>query len=165
MLVPNQRPGKYNSTRPSVMSLTLKVIYYQYTYLLQFHINSIHVHYICTWPSVIVCNNCIRPFAMSFTVAPNQHSFLFNLRLQARISDTLAQTCIHICYSNIQLSVLSVALVPDQYSSNDCYNCTRPTALYFTVTPKQQPIWLRTSTTCRYLTQFFVCVDTLHCIK
>ena len=80
-------------------------------------------------------NNCIRPFAMCFTVAPNKQSFLFNLRLQARISDTLAQTCIHICYSNIQIPVLSVALAPDQYSSNECYSCTCPTALYFTVTP------------------------------
>ena len=47
-------------------------------------------------------------------------------------------TSIHICNSNIQPSVLSVALAPDQYSSNGCYNSTRPTGLYLTVFPKQQ---------------------------
>ena len=113
--------------------MSLWVAYYQYTCLLQFHLISIHVYYICTRPSVIACNNCIWPLAMSFTVEPSQQSCLFNLRLQACMSDTLEQTSIYNCDS--LPSVLSVALAPDQYSSNDCYNCTRPTGLFLQLHP------------------------------
>ena len=34
------------------------------------------------------------------------------------------QLCIHICYSNIQPTVLSVAPATDHRSSNGCCNCT-----------------------------------------
>ena len=39
-------------------------------------------------------------------------------------------TSIHICYSNNQPSVLSVALATGQRSSNGCYNCTRQEGPY-----------------------------------
>ena len=42
----------------------------------------------------------------------------------------LHRTSIYICYSNIQPSVLSVALATDQRSSNCCYNCTRQTGSF-----------------------------------
>ena len=37
-----------------------------------------------------VCNNCIRPFVMSLTVAPNQQSCLLNLHIYACMSEKLA---------------------------------------------------------------------------
>ena len=76
----------------------------------------------------------------------NKHACLIHLH----------RTSIHICYCNIRPSVLSVALASDQYSSNVCYNCTGTIGLHFTVTPKQHPAWLGTSTACTYLTQVFV---------
>ena len=73
----------------------------------------------------------------------------------------LYQTSIHIRYSNIQPSVLSVALATDQKSSNGCYNCTGQAVLY-------QPVVKMVTNICSmqipYSERFF-CVDTLHSIS
>ena len=97
MLVPIQRAGKHNCTRSSGMYVTVAadhshvlmicllspcmsvtVSSYQHPCILHLHqtIND-------------VCNNCVHPFAMAFTVAPNQQSRLLNLLLQVCMSDTL----------------------------------------------------------------------------
>ena len=78
---------------------------------------------------------------MSFTIAPNQQSCFLNLRLQACMSDTLAHEKHSYLYSNIQPSLLPVALALDQFCSNFCYNCTGPAGLYFNVTPNRQSRW------------------------
>ena len=77
-----------------------------------------------------VCNNCIRPFPMSLTVASNQQSYLKICDYKHACLIHLLRTSIHICYSNIQPSLLFVALATDQSSSNGCYNCTGPAGLY-----------------------------------
>ena len=59
---------------------------------------------------------------MSLTIASNQQSYhSVNLCLQACVSDTLAPDQHTYFYSNIQPSVLSIALATDQKSSNGCY--------------------------------------------
>ena len=80
--------------------------------------------------------------AMSVTIAPSHFPYL--KQLHPTSSHTTLQTCaykhaclihlhqtsIRICYSNIQPSVLSVALATDQKNSNFCYNCTGQAGLY-----------------------------------
>ena len=71
-----------------------------------------------------VCNNCIRPFAMSLTVAPNQQSCLLNLHLHACMSEKLAKTCtgpvlvfifvIEISNHLYSIVVMVVTTAPDQ---------------------------------------------------
>ena len=70
----------------------------------------IHLH-----PTIShVCNNCTLPFLMSLTIASNQQSYhSVNLCLQACVSDTLAPDQHTYFYSNIQPSVLSIALATD----------------------------------------------------
>ena len=85
-----------------------------------------------------VCNNCIWSFVMSFTVASNQQPYLFNLGLQACMSDTFAHDQHSYLYSNIQPSVLSVALAPDQYSGNGCYNCIGSASLILQLHPTER---------------------------
>ena len=114
MLVPNQRAGKHNCTRQSGMYVSVAPDQQPCFYML--HTSTISKH-------VCYSFNCIRPFAMSFTVEPNK------------------QTSINICYSNIQPSALTVELALDQYSSNGCFNCTEPADLYFTATSNQQSRW------------------------
>ena len=101
MLVPNQRAGKHNCTRPSGMYVTVApgkqpclynlltismqccmsvtVSFYQHPCILHLHPTISHS-----------CNNCIRPFAKYFTVAPYQQSCMLNLHLQACMSNSLA---------------------------------------------------------------------------
>ena len=95
--------------------ISVTVSYYSYRHPCMFHLHPTISH---------VCSSCIRSFAMSLTVTSNQQPCLLNLHLQARMSIRLHWTSIHICYSNIRPSVLSVALAPYQYSSNGCYNCS-----------------------------------------
>ena len=92
------------------------------------------------------------------TVASNQqspcyykHACLFHLHW----------TSIHTCYSNIQPSVLSVALATDQKSSHGCYNCTGQADLY-------QPAVKMVTNICSMqipFSGFFLFVDTLHSIS
>ena len=141
--------------------MSLEVAYYQHERLLQFWLLSVHVCYICT-----------RPSAMSVTIASDHLPCLSQLHLtSSHICETctykqvclinLHLTSIHICFSNIQPSVLSVELATDQYSSNDCYNCT----IYLACT-NQQSRWKRPSAACRYmylkLLRGCFCDDTLH---
>ena len=105
-----------------------------------------------------VCNICTLPFPMSLINASNQQSYhSVNLWLQACMSDTLAldQYSIHICYSNIQPSVLSVALATEQKRSNVCYNCTGQAGLY-------QPADKMVSNICNMQIPYLCCYTTLH---
>ena len=118
MLVPNQLTGKNNCTRPLGMYVTIApnlqpcflrctlsaymsvtVSYYQNLCILHLYLTISHV-----------CNNCIRPFATSIKVAPNQQS----------ISN-------HMC--------CLLHLLQDQYRRNGCYNYTGPAGLYCTLHP------------------------------
>ena len=88
--------------------MSVTVSSYQHPCILHLHLTISHV-----------CNNCTWQFPMSLTVASNQKSYhSANLCLQACMSDTLAPGQHNIYYSNIQPSVLSVALASDQKSSN-----------------------------------------------
>ena len=109
----------YRCTWPAAMSFY--VDYYQHTCVLQFHLVSIHVYYFCTRP-------------MSVTITSSHLPFLSQVHL-TNTSDTLAHVQHSYLYINIQSYVLSVALVPDQYSSNVCYNCTGSAGLYFQLHP------------------------------
>ena len=147
MLVPSCRACKHNCTRPSGIYVT--VVPDKQPCLFKLNTISIHVCYSfilsasvnITFAPDPCLNDCIRQFAMSFTVAPNQQSCLLNLRLQACMSDTLAHEKHSYLYSNIQPSVLPVALALDQFCSNFCYNCTGPAGLYFKVTPNRRSRW------------------------
>ena len=98
MLVPNQQAGKHNCTWPSDIYVTVAPDQQQCLYKL----HTINMHfcysfilsasmYIYLYPTIShVCNNCMRPFAMYFTVALNQQFCLLNLHLQACMSGTLA---------------------------------------------------------------------------
>ena len=105
-----------------------------------------------------VCNNCIWPFPMSLTVASN-HQSVKTYKHACLIH--LLRNSIHISYSNIQLSVLYVALATDQRSSNGCYNCTWQAGPY-------QPAVKMVTNICSmqipYLRVVFR-VDTLHSIS
>ena len=72
----------------------------------------------------------------------------------------LHQTSVHICYGNIQPSVLSVALATDQRSSNGCYNCTGQAGSY-------QPAVKMVTDICSMQIPYSgcFCVDTLHSIS
>ena len=90
--------------------MSVAVSSYQHPCILHLHLTISHV-----------CNNCARHFKClrqlhltSSQTCANKHACLMHLH----------RTSIHICYSNIQPSVLSVALATDQKSSYDCYNCT-----------------------------------------
>ena len=101
MLVPKQRAGKHNCTRPSGIYVTVAPdqqqclyklhtinINFYYSFILSAPMYNTQIH---LYPTINrVCNNCIRPFVMYFTVAPNQQICLFNLHLQACMSGTLA---------------------------------------------------------------------------
>ena len=99
--------------------------YYKDAHLLQFHFISIHVYFICTPPS-----------AMYVTIAPchftsyQQSYHLKTCTYKHACLIHLHRTSIHICYSNIQSSVLSFALATDQKSSSGCYNCNGQAGLY-----------------------------------
>ena len=124
--------------------------------LLQFHLIRIHVYCICTRPPAMA----IWPFPMSLTVASNQQSYLYTCAYKHACLKHLLRTSIHICYSNIQPSVLSVALATDQRSSNGCYNCTRQAGPY-------QPAVKMVTNICSMQIPYsgvVFCVDTLHSI-
>ena len=73
----------------------------------------------------------------------------------------LHRTSVHICYSNIQPSVLSVALATDQRSSNGCYICTGQAGPY-------QPAVKMVTNICSMQIPYsgvVFCVDTLHSIS
>ena len=106
----------------SLVSACTSVIVSYYTHPCILHLHPTISH---------VCNNCTLPFPMSLTIASNQQSYhSVNLCLQACMSDTLSPDQHRYFYSNIQPSVLSVALATDQKSSNGCYNCTGQAGLY-----------------------------------
>ena len=125
---------------------------YQHPCILLFYLTISHV-----------CNNCTRPYPMSLTVASNQQSHRsVNLCLQAFMTETLTSgQHTYLLYSNIQPSVLSVALATDQKSSNGCYNCTGQAGL-------NQPAVKMVTNTCSmqipYSVVGFICVDTLYSI-
>ena len=77
---------------------------------------------------------------MYFTVPHNQQSCLLNLRLHACMPETLAPVQHSYLLKQYKTSVLTVALAPDQYSSNGFYNCTGPADPYFTVTPNHAAV-------------------------
>ena len=91
---------------------------------------SMYINYICT-----------RPSAMYVTIASGHFPCLSQLHLtnsdicklvptSMHVLTHLHRTSVHICYSNIQPSVVSVALATDQRSSNGCYNGTGQAGLY-----------------------------------
>ena len=71
----------------------------------------------------------------------------------------LHRTSIHIWYSHIQPSVLSVALATDQRNSSGCYNCTGQAGLH-------QPAVKMVMTICSIQIPYSCfCIDTIHCIS
>ena len=85
MLLPNLRPGKHNCTRPSCMYFTVAPDLSSHVFIscilsacLSVTVSSyqdpciVHLHTTISH----VCNNCIRPFPISLTVASNQQSYL-----------------------------------------------------------------------------------------
>ena len=123
--------------------MSITVSYYQDPCILHLHPTISHV-----------CNNCIRPFPMSLT---SSHICKF----VPTSMHVLHQASIHICYSNIQPSVLSAALATDQRSSNGCYNCYRQAGLY---QPAVKMLMNICSNQIPYSGVVF-CVDTLHSIS
>ena len=99
--------------------MSVTVLSYQHPCILYLHPTISHV-----------CNNCTRPFPMSFNSCIKRAVISFCKLVPASMLIYLHLTSIHICYSNIQPSVLSVALAIDQKSSNGCYNCTGQAGLY-----------------------------------
>ena len=122
--------------------------------------------------SIHNCNSFILSASMNITFArdhlPSNHlpclsqqSYLRTCAYKHVCLIHLHRTRIHMCYSNIQPSVLSVALAPDQYKSNGFYNCTGPAGLY------QPAVKIETSICSMQISYSGIvfCVDTLRSIS
>ena len=150
VLVPNQHAGKHNCTRPSGMYMYAVVAPDQQPCLYSYKLHTISIH---------VSYSFILSASMYITFARDHQPCLKQLHLtcifQLHITSShvcktcaykhaclrhLHQSSIHMCYSDIKPSVLSIALAPDQYSSNVFYNCAVPADLYFTVTPNHATV-------------------------
>ena len=95
--------------------MSLTVSSYQHPWMLYLHPAISHV-----------CNNCIRPFVMSLTVAPNQQSCLLNLHLRACMYTRTKTHKKHYHYEKISplfffSAVYNKTHVIPQYTS--CYFC------------------------------------------
>ena len=136
MLIPNQGAGKHSCIRPPGMYVRVTPDHQPCLYKL--HTISMNVCYSSILSASMyvtfapdrshVWSSCIRPFAMSLTVKPNQQSCLLKLHLQVFMSDALAldqhsyfivifdHLCclLHLQHTSIVVMVVTIAVSPKQ---------------------------------------------------